>query len=884
MKYSLRCWILSALLLTITFLGYGQSPKFGAILSQLESKATSQPVERIYIQHDKPFYALHETIWLKAYLTIAPFNQLSGHSKILYVDLIDARDSLMQQLRLPVLAGVAEGAFTLDESWQEGTYRIRSYTQWMRNFDEDGFFENTVLIGSANTSDIQLGINYTSGGSEIITNIELKDLENRPLFQTRVDYEVFYEEKGSTKGSFVTGQDGTSHFNFPAIRSGKSPKTILFNIVSGDQKVRRKHLPVLVNEGVPKLSFFPEGGHLIAGMEAKLGFKALHPNGKGIAASGQILTAEGVVVTDFKTSHLGMGHVVFTPEANQKYVANILFENEESGEVFLPEIQPIGYGIRMLESDASTMSLQLYVSQELVKNQPLGVVIQQHGNVFFAGEVAAKSSLIPFKIPTEDFPTGVCQITLFDTQQRPVSERMAFYFNPLDVLPIELSTSSSTYETFDKVNVQILAGQPSDASRQMALSAAVVEEGVLNLDSASESSIFDQLWLGSEIKGYLEDGSYYFNPQNIERLLHLDNLMLTQGWRKLDWTSLGLSDQDMRYAPESSIQLSGRVVNDLNRKAIPNNKVQLFPGGDLGMSFMKDTITDQEGRFSFDHLKVFGPTGYLLQSQVTGKSPFRLVLDAQPDTIWNQGKNQPDRLLNLHEHLHRFLNTERDQLMQLENSGIRQKTILLDEIAISTRYTPKKLEYSHNLNGPGRADRIVMGADVGNFLQTSDVLASYGMSGYILVDGIEVSNEMLDVFIKPNEIGSIEFLRSMSYTAVYQHRTPNVGPVTQVILITSRPGGSNVNIHAPNLVWQSVKGFDLPRVFYTPDYDLPDADKSLDFRGTTIHWQPQLTTNSEGVASFSFHTAGRKTSYRILVEGVGIDGRLTRAIKNINVL
>ena len=106
------------------------------------------PSEKVYLHFDKPYYAVGDTIWFKGYVTLE--NQTpSPLSKILYVDLINEKDSLVESLKLPVTNAVATGSFMLGfPDFKEGNYHVRAYTKWMLNKTEAYFFKrNIVWVG-----------------------------------------------------------------------------------------------------------------------------------------------------------------------------------------------------------------------------------------------------------------------------------------------------------------------------------------------------------------------------------------------------------------------------------------------------------------------------------------------------------------------------------------------------------------------------------------------------------------------------------------------------------------------------------------------------------------------------------------------------------------
>ncbi|RZK74492.1 MAG: hypothetical protein EOO85_15180, partial [Pedobacter sp.] len=48
------------------------------IINALANWAKVNPVEKVYLHTDKPYYALGDTIWFKAYVTIGSQHQLSA--------------------------------------------------------------------------------------------------------------------------------------------------------------------------------------------------------------------------------------------------------------------------------------------------------------------------------------------------------------------------------------------------------------------------------------------------------------------------------------------------------------------------------------------------------------------------------------------------------------------------------------------------------------------------------------------------------------------------------------------------------------------------------------------------------------------------------------
>src|ERR1700761_2098887 len=105
---------LKNLLIPLLFISISYAPAFAqdntAVLNHIMSKTAKiyhdYPIEKVYLHFDKPYYAVGDTIWFKAYLTVD--NHVpSALSKIIYVDILGPRDSIIQSLKLQVKNSVA---------------------------------------------------------------------------------------------------------------------------------------------------------------------------------------------------------------------------------------------------------------------------------------------------------------------------------------------------------------------------------------------------------------------------------------------------------------------------------------------------------------------------------------------------------------------------------------------------------------------------------------------------------------------------------------------------------------------------------------------------------------------------------------------------------
>src|SRR5215217_6051947 len=132
-------------ILIIVILAYRtDDDPFSALLKKLEIYNEKYPQEKVHLHLDKPYYAIGDDIWFKAYVTNAQTSRLSDISSALYVELINEKDSIKKQIKLPMVSGVTWGDFKLPDSLTEGNYHMRNNTPFMQNAGTEFFNEKKI--------------------------------------------------------------------------------------------------------------------------------------------------------------------------------------------------------------------------------------------------------------------------------------------------------------------------------------------------------------------------------------------------------------------------------------------------------------------------------------------------------------------------------------------------------------------------------------------------------------------------------------------------------------------------------------------------------------------------------------------------------------------
>lgn len=95
-----------------------------------QEETPSECRELLYLQTDKGIYETGEDLWFKTYTLDAQSLALSDRSKTLFVEMLNAKDSIVWQEKYPILSGIAGGHIYVNKDLKEGDYRIHAYTRF----------------------------------------------------------------------------------------------------------------------------------------------------------------------------------------------------------------------------------------------------------------------------------------------------------------------------------------------------------------------------------------------------------------------------------------------------------------------------------------------------------------------------------------------------------------------------------------------------------------------------------------------------------------------------------------------------------------------------------------------------------------------------------
>ena len=489
----------------------------------LELSGQTQVQEKVYVHTDNECYFVGDTLWYKAYVVRADQLVPTDMSRILYVELLTPDGLLVERQNIIVSAtGFSCGQFVLPDSLYSGYYELRAYTRWMLNFN----------MGHQRYS---------------------KD-----------DTWYFYNKEMAA--DFFRTWDGLYSRVLPVYSKSDQP---------GDYDVRRMYQRPKQDIPQPKkdklfVTFYPEGGHLIAGVENRVAFEAVDQYGEAINISGTINGSNGQSLK-IQTEHMGRGIFSMTP-SDKRLEARFTFRGKNYT-ISLPHAEQQGVAIRLDDTQLRILS------KNLPQDKDYAVSILCRGALKYFSRLSLNTS--HFSLPLDSLPTGVNELTLFDSDGRIWASRQ-FFVNHHDydtalIIPEENLLPAKTYQPYEKVELPVICqGVTTPTTFSLSIRDTNTDEPTYN-----NGNLMTDMLLSSDLRGFIAKPSYYFEADDETHRRHLDLLLMVQGWRKYKWKELADTTHTLRYQPETTLTVEGMVCKVLDVAEVQPDEVLAWQDGQV---------------------------------------------------------------------------------------------------------------------------------------------------------------------------------------------------------------------------------------------------------------------------------------------------------------
>ncbi|KYG84694.1 hypothetical protein AWW67_01230 [Roseivirga seohaensis] len=641
------------------------------------------------------------------------------------------------------------------------------------------------------------------------------------------------------------------------------------------------------------LQFFPEGGHLVSGIPTKVGFKAINRSGKGAYVEGEVYNSAGVKVTSFSAQHDGMGLFTLLPLAGESYSVRLTGKDEVYS---LPELKKEGYG---MEAILRPNQLRLIFRANI--NNPskdkFKALIHTRGLVSHIIEVDLSKGEALGVISTDEIPAGISHITLFNENDRPLLERLVFIDRPIET---SLSLDKNNYKPREKLTTKIkltdLNGDPFTG--MMSMSVLDMDKVI---DGSPEQTIYSELLLTSDLKGYVDNPMYYFNGENTEAKKHLDLVMMTHGWSRFVWDDL-MSDNypSFGFPVELGVSLEGTLYKESSNKIESSGKVTLVNNRSFPPLIL-EAETDKNGRFSFQNLMVYKSDNLLLKGKSSkSKDNVRFEVDTLKESVslpLPEFKSILSEELKFEKEDFLQFKKERDMIERAFNPDslfTDLGTVMVEGDKLQVEREDKQLK-EKTAYGRGTAAfdftewsatgayTNIFSALVGKFPgvtvrmgptgEPTVVIRAGGFTypALFLLDDVPTDAALISG-LSPVNFSRVVLFKGLAATAIFG----DAGKGGVMAFYTKSADGISLSPeelkNSSTVTVELPYTYDQPREFYAPKYDVQKPEDAKPDKRVVLHWQTMISLDENGEATIEFYNSDDAKQIMFDVQGLTNSG------------
>jgi hypothetical protein len=877
-------------------------------MNVIEAYNTAHTPEKIFIQTDKQNYSKEDTLWFKAYVFDAASLGAATKSGLMYIEIADANNRIINRNMVSLIAGLGWGNIPLvDHRFPEGTYTLRAYTSWMRNFDEHYIFSRQFTIEGPLDEDWMINSRFELSEMEGISNVKT-DLsfitnEGHRMFAEELKAKITAGRRTLYRTTLKTGVDGTLAFDFN-LPDKVTARDINIGLTKKTKRERDMtfNVPVIINrDEKTDLQFMPEGGNLINGMLNKVAFKAINEEGNGVDVQGGVYNSVNQKVADMRSIHLGMGAFELKPEANQIYTAKINYKDKQLS-FPLPQAKSSGLLLNVGNTvSADSVIIVVSPTPDIQNTGQLYYLIGQANNtVCYGAMINTTRGTKRLSVHRNAFPTGVTRFTLLSQAGIPVAERIIFIDHHNEI-KLGIVPSKALYGSRDSVKLDVIATNSDGAPLQGSFSLAVTDDTQVKQDP-DVLGLPAKVLLVDDLKGTVENPQWYFSKgDSLAKVAALDALMLTQGWVNYNWKGIFSEKQkEPAYKAEPEFVVKGRVVNAFGKPLEKSNVVLLSKTP----AFVADTLTNSAGEFVFTDLYPSDTVVYNLQAKNKRGRMFNVGIEVDefvPPIFSTPQQRLIPPYVNIDTARLKALRAK--QLYKEEEAKITGTQ--LKEVQIKAK---KAVKDSKSLVGPGEADftlneeelREVAKSNLLNVIEKNvkgfNSMGKKGTSIYninrlftvFIIDGVntvyfnpgpsyyQYMKSILE-YILAEDVKGVEVMTSghnqLEYWAEYiAPRDPESKFYEFAFIeITTYSGNGLFAKKTPGNYLYRPPVFASVKEFYAPKYAVKKPVVIPDTRAT-LFWAPNIITDKNGRASVSFYTADKTGTYTVKMQGADMMG------------
>jgi hypothetical protein len=645
-----------------------------------------------------------------------------------------------------------------------------------------------------------------------------------------------------------------------------------------------------------QLKFLPEGGDLVNGLVTRVAFRATNGQDLPETVAGNITDNTGAKVAELKTLHDGMGLLSFVPETGKTYSATWKDQSGKQYNTALPATKASGISLRITE-EAGNKRFTIYRTNEApTEIKRLYLIGYMNQEMAFKATVNLESKLSATgMLPTQDLPSGILQITVFDSNYKPLAERISFVNNRNYEFDGDAYFTQKNFAKRGLNQVEVIMSDTLPAN----LSLSVTDADLHQLNSMDDN-IISRLLLTGELRGKIVNPYYYFFSNNDSASIHLDLVMLTHGWRKYNWDDvLAGKTPPSRWKESNYLSLSGKIAGLQPGSFSPDLQLTgILQTADSAKNIIslpvdKNGKVFTEGLVFYDNAKLF--FNFNKKSLSFDKS--MLIVDnglrkgyskIAPDTTVKAGMTELSTAT--------YANNLKINTRALQAGRLLKSNVLENVTVTSKAKTAKDKMEEKYVSG-------LFAGDARSFDLINDPFAAGAMNIFQYLQGKVAGLQITSGAGTPslswrggtpalylNEMQTDANLLAstpvsdIAYVKVFRPgESVASGGGNGVIAIYTRKGGDAPPDPATRgLSYVQMTGYSAVKQFYSPDYATVSESHSADDVRRTLYWNPSIILDrNRKRLRIKFYNNDITNRFRLVLEGLNAYGKLIHIEKEI---
>lgn len=237
---------------------FGQADSLGGITGKLTRYERRGPQEKLFLHLDRPLYLSGEVMWFKVYAVDAATSKPLALSSVAYVEVLDARRRPVLQGKVALQQATGHGSFELPAGLASGSYTVRAYTSWMKNFGPETFFHSAVTVvntavasGAVKADSVAYDAQFFPEGGHLVQGLRSKvafKVTDQTGRSVAAEGQVL-NQRGAVVASFRAERLGMGSFLLTPAAGAGSPEAYTAVLKLPKGQVLRRKLPPVQTQG-----------------------------------------------------------------------------------------------------------------------------------------------------------------------------------------------------------------------------------------------------------------------------------------------------------------------------------------------------------------------------------------------------------------------------------------------------------------------------------------------------------------------------------------------------------------------------------------------------------------------------------------------------------